>query len=78
MAKDGSIRTIPMTLATSTTKSLNKNFTDTIYDKHIDKHVNSVQCLISKKKHNQRDIIHDYINHQIDTLHEVQYIISLQ
>jgi len=77
MAKDGSIRTISMTLATSTTKSLNNKSTDTIYDKHIDKYVNSVQCLINKKKHNQQDIIHDYINHQVDTLHEVQYINKL-
>ncbi len=76
-AKNGSIRTIPMTLAISTTKSLNKTSTDTIYDMHIDKNVNSVQCLINKKKYNQRDIIHDYINHQVDTLHEVQYINKL-
>ena len=77
MARDGSIRTIPMTLATSTTKSLISKSADTIYDKYIDKYVNSVQCLINKKMHNQQDIIHDYIDHKIDTLHEVQYINKL-
>jgi hypothetical protein len=42
-SKNGSVRVIPLILVKSTQSSLNLKTNDTIYDKHIDKYVNSVQ-----------------------------------
>lgn len=76
-AKDGSTRTVPITLAKSTTESLQNRSTNTIYDKYIDKYVNSVECLVKKNTNHQQDDIHAYISHQIDSLHNIQYINKL-
>ena len=76
-SKNGSVRVIPLTLVISTHSSLPMTTHDTIYDKHIDKYVNSVQCLINRKIHNQCDPIFDYISHQVDVLHTDQYINKL-
>jgi len=78
MSQDGTTsRTITVPLAMSTTDTLFTNSMDTIYDKQINQYVNSVTCLINNNAQDQRDSIHDYITHQIDTLHDNQYINKL-
>jgi len=74
---NGSVRVIPLTLVESTEKTLDLKTYDTIYDKHIDKYVNSVHCLINRKNDNQCDPISDYISHRVDTLHTDQFINKL-
>jgi hypothetical protein len=78
LSRTGVQRNIPIIYAESTTSSLDKYATDTIYDKYINHYVNSVRCLInSNNDPEQRDVFHDYIAHTIDSLHNVQYINKL-
>ena len=78
LSRTGVQRDISITYAESTTASLSKYTTDTIYDKYINHYVNSVRCLInSNNDPEQRDVCHDYIAHKIDSLHNVQYINKL-
>ena len=71
LSRAGVQRNIPIIFAESTTSSLDKYATDTIYDKYINHYVNS------NKDPEQRDVFHDYIAHTIDSLHNVQYINKL-